>query len=57
MNDKTSRKKVYTKALHSLSIMETRTLAMRTENMTNVATPKDQLGIVSLVTEVLRRLF
>ena len=45
-------KKVHTKALHSLSIMETRTLAMQTEHVTNTATPKGKLGIVSLVKEV-----
>ena len=35
----------------SLSIMERRTLAMWKETVTNVATPKGQLGIVSLVKE------
>ena len=33
-------KKVHTKGLCSLSIMETRALAMWTENVTNIAIPK-----------------
>ena len=45
----TTTKKVHTKALHSLSIMGTRTLAMQTENVTNITTPKGKLGIVSLL--------
>ena len=53
LNDKKSTRKVHTKALHSLSLMETRTLAMRTEHVTNIATPKGKLGIVSLVKEEL----
>ena len=48
-------KKVYTKALLSLSIMERRTLAMRTEHVPNIATPKGKLGIVPLVKRNLRR--
>ena len=42
---------MHTKALHSLSITETRTLAMRTEHVTTITTPKGKLGIVSLVKE------
>ena len=42
---------MHTKALHSLLMMETITLAMRTEHVTNIATPKGKLGIVLLVKE------
>ena len=41
----------------SLSIMETRTLAMRIEHVTNIATPKGKLGIVSLVEEELAQVY
>ena len=34
-------------------MVETRTLAMRTEHVTTIATPKGKLGIVSLVKEEL----
>ena len=40
LNDKNNRKKVHTKALHSLLMMETVTLAMQAEHVTNIATPK-----------------
>ena len=48
---------MHTKALHSLSIMETRTLAMRTEQVTNVAKAKGKLGIVSFVKEELAQVY
>ena len=48
---------MHTKALHSLWIMETRTLAMRTEHVTNIASPKGKLGIVSLVKEELAQVY
>ena len=57
MNDKNNRKEVHTKALHSLSITETRTLAMQTDHVTNIATPKGKLGIVSLVKEELAQVY
>ena len=57
INEKISRKKVYTKALHLLSIMGRRALAMRTENVTNIATPKGKLSIVSLVKEELEQVY
>ena len=44
LTDKNCRKKVHTKALHSLSITETRTLAMRNEHVTNIATPKGKVN-------------
>ena len=46
-------KKVHTKALHSSLITETRTLAMWTGHITNIATPRDKFSIVSLVKEEL----
>ena len=49
-------KKVHAKTLHSLSVMERRTLAEQTENVPNIATPKGQHGIVSLVKRTLYRL-
>ena len=36
LNDKNNRKKVHTKALHSLLMMETVTLAMQAEQVTNI---------------------
>ena len=50
-------KKVYTKALNSLSIMETRMLAIRKDHVTNLATPKGKLGSVSLVKEELAQVY
>ena len=44
---------VHTKALHSLLIIETVTLTMRVEHVTNIATWKGKLGIVLLVKEEL----
>ena len=43
MNDKNNRKKVHTKALHSLLMMKTVTLAMQAEHVTNITTPKGKL--------------
>ena len=57
LNDKNNRKKVQTKALHSLLMMETVTLAMRAEHVTNIATPKGKLGIVLLVKEELEQVY
>ena len=37
--------------------METRTLVMRTEHVTNIATPKGKLNIVSLVKEELAQVY
>ena len=48
---------MHTKALHSLLTMETRTSAMPTEHVTNIATPKGKLGIVSLVKQELARVY
>ena len=48
---------MHTKALHSLLIIETVTLAMRTEHVTNIATPKGKLGIVLLVKEELAQVY
>ena len=50
-------KKVHTKALHSLLMMETVTLGMRAEHVTNIATPKGKLGIVLLVKEELAQVY
>ena len=52
LNDKNNRKKV-----HSLLMMETVTLAMRTEHVTNIGTPKGKLGIVLLVKEKLAQVY
>ena len=57
MNDKNNRKEVHTKALHSLLMMETMTLAMRTEHVTNIATPNGKLGLVLLVKEELAQVY
>ena len=38
-------------------MMETITLAMRTEHVTNIATPKGKLGIVLLVKEELAQVY
>ena len=46
-----------TKALHSLLIIETMILAKRIEHVTNLATPKGKLGIVSLVKEELAQVY
>ena len=48
---------MHTKALHSLLMMETVTLAMQAEHVTNIATPKGKLGIVSLVKEELAQAY
>ena len=37
------KKKVHTKALHSLLMMKTVTLAMQAEHVTNITTPKGKL--------------
>ena len=37
--------------------METRTLAMRTENVTDIATPRGQFGTASLVKEHLAQVY
>ena len=50
-------KKVHTKALHSLLMMETVTLGMRTEHVTSIATPKGKLGIGLLVKEELSQVY
>ena len=50
-------KKVHTKALHSLLMMKTVTLAMQAEHVTNIATPKGKLGIVLLVKEELAKVY
>ena len=50
-------KKEHTKALNSLSIMETRMLAIRKEHVTNLATPKGKLVIVLLVKEELAQVY
>ena len=57
LNDKNNRKKVHTKALHSLLMMKTVTLAMQAEHVTNIATPKGKLGIVLLVKEQLAQVY
>ena len=57
MNDKNNRKKVHTKALHSLLMMKTVTLAMQAEHVTNIAIPKGKLGIVLLVKEELAQVY
>ena len=57
LNDKNNRKKVHTKALHSLLMMKTVTLAMQAEHVTNIATPKGKLGIVLLVKEELAQVY
>ena len=48
---------MHTQALHSSLIIETMTLAMRTEHVTNIATPKGKLGIVLLVKEELAQVY
>ena len=48
---------MHTKALHSFLMIETVTLAMRTEHVTNIATPKGKLGIVLLVKEKLAQVY
>ena len=45
------------KALHSLLIVETWALAIRTENVTNLTTLKGKLGIVSLSEEELGQVY
>ena len=57
LNDKNNRKKVHMKALHSLLIVETWALAIRTENVTNLTTLKGKLGIVSPVKEPLAQVY
>ena len=42
----TEKKKVHTKALHSLLMMKTVTLAMQAEHVTNITTPKGKLSSV-----------
>ena len=57
-NDKNSReKKVHTKALYSLLMMKTVTLAMQAEHVTNIATPKGKLSIALLVYEELAQVY
>ena len=48
---------MHTKVLHSLLTMETVTLAMRAEHVTNITTPKGKLGIVLLVNEELVQVY
>ena len=48
---------MHTKALHSSLMMETVTLAMQAEHVTNITTPKDKLGIASLVKEELAQVY
>ena len=48
---------MHTKALHSLLMMETVTLAMRAEHVTNIVIPKGKLGIVLLVKEELAQVY
>ena len=48
---------MHTEALHSLLIMETVTLVMRAEHVTNIATPKGKLSIVLLVKEELEQVY
>ena len=50
-------KKVHTKALHSLLMMKTVTLAMQAEHITNIATPKGELSIALLVKEELAKVY
>ena len=50
-------KKVHTKALHSLLMMKTVTLAMQAEHVTNIATPKGKLSIALLVKEELAQVY
>ena len=58
MNDKNNRKKkVHTKALHSLLMMKTVTLAMQAEHVTNITTPKGKLSIALLVKEELAQVY
>ena len=48
---------MHTKALHSLLMMETVTVAMWAEHVTNIAIPKGKLGIVLLVKEELTQVY
>ena len=57
LNDKNNRKKVHTKALHSLLMMKTVTLAMQAEHVTNTATPRGKLSISLLVKEELAQVY
>ena len=58
LNDKNnSKKKVHTKALHSLLMMKTVTLTMQAEHVTNIATPKGKLSIALLVKEKLAQVY
>ena len=50
-------KKVHTKALHSLLMMKTVTLAMQAEHITNITTPKGKLSIALLVKEELAQVY
>ena len=54
---KITEKKVHTKALHSLLMMKTVTLAMQAEHVTNIATPKGKLSIALLVKEELAQVY
>ena len=57
MNDKNNGKKVHTKALHSLLMMKTVTLAMQAKHITNITTPKGKLSIALLVKEELAQVY
>ena len=46
---------MHTKALHSLLMIETVTLAMRAEHVTNIATPKGNSALFYLLKRNLRR--
>ena len=48
---------MHSKALHSLLMTETVTLAMQAEHVTNIATLKGNLGIVLLVKEELAHVY
>ena len=48
---------MHTEALHLLLMIETVTLGIRTEHVTNIATPKGKLGIVLLVKEELMQVY
>ena len=48
---------MHTKALYSLLMMKTVTLAMQAEHVTNIATPKGKLSIALLVYEELAQVY
>ena len=48
---------MHTKALHLSLMMKTVTSTMQAEHVTNIATPKGKLSIVSLVKEELEQVY